>query len=62
MPKGDPKPQTKANEKWQKKVGLKTCSYKLKSSLAAEFKEACNERGESQASVISRLMKEYING
>lgn len=55
-----PKKQTIASSKYQAKVGLISKSYKLKKSLADAFKEACDKRGESQASVISRFMAEYI--
>lgn len=62
MPKGKPNPQTIATEKYQKKIGLITKSYKLKKTLVDDFKEACDRRGESQAAALSRLMQEYIDG
>lgn len=62
MPKGKPNSQTIATDKYHKKIGLITKSYKLKKTLADDFKEACDRRGESQAAALSRLMQEYIDG
>jgi len=61
MPKGAPSAQTKASDKYQKKVGLISKSYKLKKDLADEFAIACQKTGKSQAAVISEFMKDYID-
>ncbi|MCI8503684.1 MAG: chemotaxis protein [Dorea sp.] len=53
--------QTKSTEKWQKKAGYKVKSFKLKESLVNEFEKACSNAGVSQASQISKMMKEFIN-
>ena len=60
MPKGSPNAQTRASEKYQKKAGYITKGFKLKKDLCEAFKEACDADGVSQASVITALMKEYI--
>ena len=60
MPKGEPKPQTVASEKYQKKAGIIVKGFKVKRELADEFAKACERSGESQASVISTFMQEYI--
>lgn len=60
MPKGNPNAQTKATEKYQKKAGYITKAFKLKKDLCDEFAAACDKTGESQASVISAFMREYI--
>ena len=60
MPKGNPKPQTVASEKYQKKAGYMTKGFKLKRDLVEEFESACNKAGVSQASQISKLMKQFI--
>ena len=43
-----PTAQTKATDKWQKKVGIISKSFKLKKELTDEFKEigraSCRER------------------
>ena len=38
-------PQTKATEKYQKKVGLMSKSYKLKREVVEAFAEACDKTG-----------------
>ena len=61
MPKGNPKPQTKASMKWEKKVGIIAKTYKLKKSLADEFAEVAKEQGSNQTRELSKLMQDYIN-
>lgn len=56
-----PKAQTKATDKWQKKVGIISKSFKLKKELTEEFKEACEKAGVSQAAQISKMMREFID-
>ena len=56
-----PKAQTKATDKWQKKVGIISKSFKLKKELTDEFKAACEKAGVSQASQISKMMREFID-
>ena len=56
-----PTAQTKATDKWQKKVGIISKSFKLKKELTDEFKEACEKAGVSQASQISKMMREFID-
>ena len=56
-----PKAQTKATDKWQKKVGIISKSFKLKKELTDEFKEACEKAGVSQAAQISKMMRDFID-
>lgn len=60
MPAGNPNTQTRATEKYHAKVGLISKSYKLKRELADEFAAACEKAGVSQASQISKMMREFI--
>lgn len=60
MPKGNPTSQTIASEKYQKKVGYMVKGFKLKRDLVEEFENACAQAGVSQASQISKLMKQFI--
>lgn len=60
MPVGNPNKNTIRVEKYQKKAGYKIKGFKLKGDVADRFADACKERGESQASVITRLMESYI--
>lgn len=60
MPVGNPNKNTIRVEKYQKKAGYKIKGFKLKGDIADRFADACKERGESLASVITRLMESYI--
>ena len=60
MPKGDPSKATQRVERYQKKAGYKVKGFKLKGDVAERFEAACAAAGESQASVITRLMNQYI--
>ncbi|MBQ3600557.1 MAG: chemotaxis protein [Lachnospiraceae bacterium] len=60
MPKGSPNAQTIATEKYQKKVGYISKSYKLKRELVEQFEDACMRADVSQAGKISELMKSFI--
>lgn len=54
------KAQTIASRKYNAKVGIIAKSFRLKKDLCESFKEACEQNGESQAGVITALMKGYI--
>lgn len=60
MPIGEPTKQTIATEKYAKKAGWVSKSYKLKKEIVESFAEACDGNGESQAAVLTRMMKEYV--
>lgn len=60
MPKGNPKPQTIATEKYAEKVGLISKSYKLKKKVVDEFAIACAKAGTSQASQLTKMMNDFI--
>lgn len=62
MPVGNPNKNTIRVERYQKKVGYRVKGFKLKGDIAERFADACRERGESQAAVITRLMESYIAG
>lgn len=61
MPRGKPKPQTIATEKYAKKVGLISKSYKLKRQLTEEFAEACKKAGTNASAQLSKMMQEFID-
>ena len=48
-----------AKIKWQKKVGLKTYTFRTYDTIIAAFREPCESNGVSQASVLSAYMVEY---
>lgn len=60
MPAGNPNKNTIRVKRYQQKIGYISKSYKLKKDVADRFADACKECGESQASVITRLMEGYI--
>lgn len=60
MPKGSPNTQTRATDKYQRKAGYITKSFKLKKDITDKFIEACNVAGVSQASQITAMMKAFI--
>lgn len=60
MPKGNPNTQTRATDKYQKKVGLIAKTFKLKKEVADAFKDACAAAGVSQAAQITKMMEEFI--
>lgn len=60
MTVGKPKPQTLATERYQKKAGWISKSYKLKKEVVEAFAEACEKEGVSQAGQLTKMMKEFI--
>lgn len=50
----------KPQERWQKKVGLISKSYKLNQEVVDAFASACNKKGTSQAKQLTLMMKEFI--
>ena len=54
------KPHTIATEKYQKKAGWMSKSYKLKREVVEAFPEACEQAGVSQAGKLTELMKGFI--
>lgn len=60
MPVGSPQKSTLRIKRYQEKVGYIAKSYKLKKDVTERFAEACENNGESQAAVITRLMETYI--
>ncbi len=60
MPKGNPKPQTVATRKYEKKAGWVSKSYKLKKEVVDAYAEACNKAGVSAAGQLTKMMKQFI--
>ena len=60
MPVGKPTPQTIATKKYEKKAGWMSKSYKLKREVVEEFARAFEEEGVSQASQLTKMMKEFV--
>lgn len=51
--------QTKATERYQKKMGLICKTYKLPSNVVEAFAEACEANDISQAAQLTKYMKGY---
>lgn len=61
MPIGKPTKQTIATEKYMKKAGWISKSYKLKREIVESFAEACEIEGVSQAGQLMNMMKEFTD-
>lgn len=59
MPIGNPKPQTIATDKYAKKAGWVSKSYKMKKEIIEEFAAACEKAGVSQAGQLMKMMKTF---
>lgn len=60
MPVGNPKPQTIATKKYEKKAGWVAKSYKLKKEVVDAYAEACAKAGVSAAGQLTKMMKKFI--
>ena len=56
MPIGNPKPQTVATRKYEKKTGWMSKSYKMKKEIVDDFAKACELAGVSQAGQLLSLI------
>lgn len=59
MPTGNPKPQTIATRKYEKKAGWISKSYKMKKEIVDDFAKACELAGVSQAGQLMKMMQEF---
>ena len=60
MPVGNPTKQTIATDKYAKKVGLISKSYKLKKELTEDFARACAKRNTSASAELTAFMEQFI--
>lgn len=61
MPTGSPNKNTVRVERYQKKAGYVSKTYKLKKDIVDEFAAACDSAGVSQASQLTKMMREFID-
>ncbi len=61
MPIGKPSRQTIATEKYMKKAGWISKSYKIKREIAEAYAEACEAAGVSQAGQLMNMMKAFTD-
>lgn len=50
-----------SQDRWQKKVGLISKSYKLNKSLVEAFSEACEKADITQAKQLSKMMQDFVD-
>lgn len=60
MPAGAPNKNTIRVERYQKKVGYISKTYKLKRDVTERFAAACEKAGVSQASQLTEMMERFI--
>lgn len=53
--------RNRASEKYHKKIGLVSKSYKLHQDVVDEFADVCSEMGASLSSTLENLMKKFID-
>nr|WP_300210076.1 chemotaxis protein [uncultured Anaerostipes sp.] len=51
--------RTIRNERYQKKAGWISKSYKLKKEVVEAFADACEKEGVSQAGQLTKMMQEF---
>lgn len=61
MPAGAPNKNTIRVERYQKKVGYISKSYKLKRDIVERFAAACDAAGVSQAAKLTEMMESFIS-
>lgn len=61
MPIGNPKPQTIATRKYEKKAGWISKSYKLKKEVVDAYADACKKAGVSCAGQLTKMMNAFID-
>ena len=61
MPKGNPNKNTIRVDRYQKKVGYRNISFKMKGDLPDRFSEKCKELGIPKTRVIQELMQEFLD-
>lgn len=55
------KRQMERQNAWNEKAGYISKSYKLKRDLVEEFARTCDNMGVSQASQLTKMMREFID-
>ena len=48
-------------DRWQKKAGYISKSYKLKKELVDNFRDTCKKADRKQAEVLTKFMEEFID-
>lgn len=56
----DKEKKTRPQDKWDKKAGVVSKTYKVNEKTAAEFKEACAKAGISMGTQLTKMMDDFI--
>ncbi len=56
----DKEKKTRPQDKWDKKAGVVSKTYKVNEKTAAEFKEACAKAGVSMGTQLTKMMDDFI--
>lgn len=57
---GNKEKKTRPQDKWDKKAGVISKTYKVNGQTAEEFKEACAKAGVSMGIQLTKMMKQFI--
>lgn len=57
----EPQRKYEPQERWQKKAGYVSKSYKLKRDVVDAFSAACTKTGVSQSAQLMLLMRQFID-
>lgn len=52
--------KARPQDRWDAKAGLKAKTYKINAKTAEEFQATCKRKGVAMGTVITNLMREYI--
>lgn len=53
--------KTRPQDKWDKKAGVVSKTYKVNGKTAEEFKEACANAGVSMGTQLTKMMNDFID-
>ncbi len=56
----DKEKKTRPQDKWDKKAGVVSKTYKVNEKTAVEFKEACAKEGIPMGTQLTKMMNEFI--
>lgn len=56
----DKERKKRPQDKWDKKAGVISKTYKINEKTAEEFKEACAKAGVSMGTQLTRMMNDFI--
>lgn len=52
--------KTRPQDRWDAKAGLRAKTYKVDAKTAEEFQAACKKKNVAMGTVITRMMREFI--